>query len=198
MSGAAQCAIVAKIATVPNTPTTGRQSATRRITSHNPPISAAIALVSPKDPLTLPTNNSFVSSSFLRERPTLRFAPELGVVGGEDMVFFRTAHDDGLDIRFSASSLVVGHEPPERTTFGHQLRAKFWLGNTEYVTQAELGSGGRVRWLARSLKGVIDSTIRPFQRLVRREDPQFRYAVAMCARAIGNAAGALGVKLRHH
>lgn len=144
------------------------------------------------------TNNSFFRSSFFSEHPEIRFDERLGVVGGEDMVFFRTAHAAGMHIRFSAASIVVGHESPERATFRHQVRSRFWLGNTEYVTNAHLGDGNRVRWLARAARRLLTAALRPFARLVTGKAPQLRYSAAAGARAVGNAAGALGVRVRHH
>ena len=93
------------------------------------------------------TNNSFVSSAYLRRHRHLRFEPELGVTGGEDMVFYRGAHDAGLDIVYSASSMVIGHESAERSTFRYVMRSRFWLGNTGYVTSAYRGDGNRAKWL---------------------------------------------------
>lgn len=146
---------------------------------------------------TAATHNSFVRSSFLRERPWLRFEPELGVIGGEDMVFFGRAHADGLDIRFSKPSIVVGHEPPQRSTLRHQIRSRFWLGNTEYVTNAYLGRAGRTRWLLLAVRRFIVAITRPARQMLGRRDPEFRYAAALVARAAGNASGALGIRVRH-
>jgi succinoglycan biosynthesis protein ExoM len=144
------------------------------------------------------TNNSFVRSSFLREHPWLRFEPELGITGGEDMVFYRSAHAAGLDIVYSAESKVIGHQPPERATFRYQLRSRFWLGNTEYVTNAHQGNGNRAKWFFVSARRMLLAITRPLGRIVRGRDPQFRYAVAIGARAVGTASGALGLKARHH
>jgi glycosyltransferase involved in cell wall biosynthesis len=144
------------------------------------------------------TNNSFIRSSFLREHPWLRFEPELGVTGGEDMVFYRTAHAAGLDIVYSSRAKVVGHEPSSRATFRAQLRSRFWLGNTEYVTNAHLGDGQRVKWLLRAARRMLASLTRPFIRMFRRRSPQFRYTAATAVQAIGNASGALGLRARHH
>jgi succinoglycan biosynthesis protein ExoM len=144
------------------------------------------------------TNNSFVRSSFLRDRPSLRFDPELGVIGGEDMVFYRAAHAAGLQIVYSSPSRVIGHEPPERSTFRYQMRSRFWLGNTEYVTHAHVGDGNRARWLLFSAKQLLLAVTRPIRRLLTGRDPQFRYAAALGARATGTAVGALGLQARHH
>jgi succinoglycan biosynthesis protein ExoM len=144
------------------------------------------------------TNNSFVRTSFLRDRPWLRFDPDLGVTGGEDMVFYRTAHAAGLDIVYSSASKVVGHEPPSRTTFRSQIRSRFWLGNTEYVTNAHLGNGSRVKWLLLSVRRMLVAVTRPFGRLLSLRHPQFHYAIAIGAQAVGIASGAVGLRARHH
>lgn len=147
---------------------------------------------------TAATNNSMFRSSFFRDHPEIRFDERLGVVGGEDMVFFRTASAAGLRIRFSAASVVIGHESPDRATFRHQVRSRFWIGNTEFVTNAELGDGSRLRWSARAARRFVEATTRPIRRLLSGRSPQFRYSVAAAARATGNAAGVLGLRVRHH
>lgn len=144
------------------------------------------------------TNNSFFRSSFFVERPGLRFEPSLGVLGGEDMVFFRTAVDAGLTIAFSNRAVVHGHESPNRWTFRHQVRSRFWIGNTEWVTNRYMGQASRPWWVLRSIKAAALAGARPVRRLLRRESPQFRYAVASGARASGMLAGALGGRVGHH
>jgi succinoglycan biosynthesis protein ExoM len=147
---------------------------------------------------TAATNNSFLRAQLLRDNPDLRFDPALGVVGGEDMVFYRTAARHGATIRFAEAAVVRGHEPPERWTFAYQVRSKYWLGNTEFVTNRRLGEAHRGRWAARGAVAILRAVARPFQRLVRRESPQVRYAVASGARGLGMLAGAAGREVRHH
>lgn len=144
------------------------------------------------------TNNSFIRSQFLVERPALRFDPELGVLGGEDMVFFRSAVAQGMSIAFASAAAVVGHEPPERCRFGYQLRSRYWLGNTEFVTNRHLGEASRPRWIARGLKDLAVAITRPARRLARGQAPQLRYATAAAARAVGMLVGALGIRIPHH
>ena len=147
---------------------------------------------------TAATNNSFFRAQFFRERPWLQFEPELGIVGGEDMVFFRTANKEGLSICFAAGAAVYGIEPPERETFQHQLQSHFWLGNTEYVTNRYLGEARPAWWLLRGAKLVGSSAVRPLAHLVRGQTPEFRYAAASALRGLGMIFGASGLKLRHH
>lgn len=148
--------------------------------------------------VTAATNNSFVRAQMLRDDPHLRFDPDLGVVGGEDMVFFRTAARHGATIRFADAAVVHGHEPPERWTFAFQVRSKFWLGNTEFVTNRRLGEAPRARWVGRGAVAVARAAIRPLTRVARRQSPQLRYAVASAARGLGMIAGAIGLQIRHH
>ena len=89
------------------------------------------------------TNNSIIRAEFVRDHPHIRFDPELGRLGGEDMVFYRTAFKAGLRIRFARSAGVWGNEPPHRATFKHQVRYRFWLGNTEFVTNYRFGETSR-------------------------------------------------------
>lgn len=144
------------------------------------------------------TNNSMIRASFVRDHADLRFLPELGVVGGEDMVFYRSAVKRGLRIRFVERAVVHGNESPARATFGYQLRSRFWLGNTEYVTNMTLGDATRFRMLLRGGKRLVQAVARPLLRLARRERPQLRYCIVSIARAAGTMAGALGLRLRHH
>jgi succinoglycan biosynthesis protein ExoM len=128
----------------------------------------------------------------------VRFDPSLGVVGGEDMVFFRTANRRGLTIVFAADAVVLGHEAPERWTFRHQLRSRYWLGNTEFVTNRALHQAPRWRWALRGLKSLAAAGLRPVRRALRGRPPQFRYALASGARALGMLSGAAGIRVDHH
>jgi succinoglycan biosynthesis protein ExoM len=147
---------------------------------------------------TAATNNSLIDAAFLRDRPDLRFATELGRVGGEDMVFYRRARAAGLQIHFATAAVVRGIEGPDRTTLSYQLRSWFWLGNTEFVTNWTLGQASRLRWCARSVKHAALALARPLTRLAARKPPEFRFCLALLAHAAGMLIGALGVRLAHH
>lgn len=144
------------------------------------------------------THNSMVSSAWFRRHPHVRFDPALGVLGGEDMVLFRSAAAEGLRIRFAANAVVHGHESAERTTFRYRLRSNYWLGNTECVTNLALGMASRPRLFVRGGKLALTAVMRPFARLVRRQAPQWRFALALLAQAAGLSLGALGVRRAHH
>lgn len=147
---------------------------------------------------TAATNNSMVSSAWLRNHPEHRFTDELGVIGGEDMVFYRTARRAGLRIRFAAEAVVVGHETPDRTTFRAVLRSRLWLGNTEAVTNLTTGDTGRARLVLRAGRRLASALARPLrQRLVGRP-AELRYAAGLVCRSVGLVLGVVGVRLRHH
>jgi succinoglycan biosynthesis protein ExoM len=142
------------------------------------------------------TNNSIIRASFLRDNPKIRFDPEFGKIGGEDMVFYRTAHGAGLAIRFATHAGVWGNEPPERATLKHQVMYRFWLGNSMTVTNSYFGES-RLRLFARGAKIVAKSLLRPFRRIVELESPQFRYCLASSAMGLGMIAGVFGYKKSH-
>lgn len=142
------------------------------------------------------TNNSIIRASFLREHPEIRFLPELGKLGGEDMVFYRTARAAGLQIRFARKAGVWGNEPPERATFKHLVMYRFWLGNSMYVTNRHFGDANG-RLFLRGGKMSALAMLRPLTRLARRERPQWRYGLASFACGVGLMAGSLGFKKNH-
>ena len=143
------------------------------------------------------TNNSIIRASFLHEHPEVRFDPDLGQLGGEDMVFYRTAFNAGLRIRFARSAGVWGNEPADRATFKYQVRYRFWLGNTEFITNSYFGDTSRPKLFLRGTKRLLVALGRPFRRLAQGKKPQFRYGVASIAGAIGLISGALGLKNYH-
>ncbi len=143
------------------------------------------------------TNNSMISTRFLVDHPDVRFDPRFGVLGGEDMVFYRSAVQLGLHVRHAASAVVWANEPPSRATFRHQVRYRYWLGNSEGLTNLELAKATRLRLVARAARRIAAAAARPVQRLVRRDPPQVRYAVASMAGACGMLAAVAGVRVAH-
>jgi glycosyltransferase involved in cell wall biosynthesis len=142
------------------------------------------------------TNNSIIRASFLRDHPHIRFAPEFGKLGGEDMVFYRTAHAAGLHIRFAILAGVWGNEPSDRATFRHQIMYRFWLGNSMFVTNSHFGDS-KMRLFLRGGKMLAGALIRPMSRVMYLRRPQLRYCVASCAGGVGLMAGALGFRKKH-
>ena len=144
------------------------------------------------------TNNSMISSAWLAAHPDVRFDPELGVLGGEDMVFFGTARRAGLSIRFSDAAAIWGNESTSRATFKYRMRSAFWLGNTICVTNLRLGAVRRSRLLIRGFATMARSMIRPIRRMSQRNPAQWRFTAALLAQATGSILGAFGFRKAHH
>lgn len=144
------------------------------------------------------TNNSIISSKWLLDRPEIRFSERLGVIGGEDMVFYRTAVKAGLHVRFSADASVHGNEPADRCTLSYRLRSALWLGNTEGVTNLEAGDATRGRLLLRAGRRLARALVRPVGLVARGRRPQLRYGAASVLEALGLGASAVGIRIDHH
>lgn len=145
----------------------------------------------------LQTANSMISTEFLRRHPDVRFSADLGRVGGEDMVFYRAALSRGLRAHYSLYAISWELEPPERATFGYQLRRNLWHGNTEAVTQLRAGRDTRLRVVARAGKRAWVALLHPIRSLQDGHGPQLRYALAYGLQPLGLLLGAAGVRLSH-
>jgi len=143
------------------------------------------------------TNNSIISADWLRSHPDLRFDPELGRIGGEDMVFFRAAVEAGLHARYARNAPVYQVETADRSSLRYQLRRALWMGNTEAVTNLRAGDAGRFRLFLRGGNHLRRALVRVPLRVARREPPQLRYALASVMKALGTMIGAVGVELSH-
>jgi glycosyltransferase involved in cell wall biosynthesis len=142
------------------------------------------------------TNNSIIRADFLRGHPEIRFEPRYGKLGGEDMIFYRSAHNAGLKICFTRKAGVWGNEPPERATFKHLLNYRFWLGNSMFVTNHHFGDS-KARLFLRGGKLTVQASLRPLSRLMRGNRPQWRYSVASFATGLGLMSGAVGYLKQH-
>jgi succinoglycan biosynthesis protein ExoM len=142
------------------------------------------------------TFNTLISSDWLRSRPEVRFDPDMGIVGGEDMVFFRAAHEAGLRIHFSKLGFVYENEPMERSTFGYQLYVYFWHGNSAGLACIE---NGMKRWrvFVHGTASLVRAGMRPVSRLVRRQPLQLRFCLAQILHSTGKQLAALGVRIEH-
>ncbi len=147
---------------------------------------------------TAATNNSFLATALLDGPDPVRFRADLGVIGGEDMVFYRTLHQRGATIRYVAGAEVTEHQPPSRCTYRYQLRSRFWLGNTEYVTNVETGDAKPSRMVLRGGKRFVAALGRPAARMATGKAPQLRYTAATLVRSAGTMLGPIGLRFRHH
>jgi succinoglycan biosynthesis protein ExoM len=143
------------------------------------------------------TNNCLISSRWARERDDLRFDPNLGRIGGEDMVFFQLARSLGMRIHFSRGAIVHENEPADRLTLQYQITRYFWYGNSSFVTETRKGVS-RPRMLARGGKAMLRAILYSPLRLLRGQPPHFVFSIALIAEASGNLLGSLGVRVRHH
>jgi glycosyltransferase involved in cell wall biosynthesis len=142
------------------------------------------------------TFNSMISSRWLKEHPAIRFQPDLGVIGGEDMVFYRAAHAAGLRICYSQKASVFENQSKSRSTLAYQLRAHYWHGNSSYVASIRSGANP-VHFFLHGLNSLIQALARPFIRVCRGQYPQLRYSLASILHAIGKMMGPIGIRTEH-
>lgn len=142
------------------------------------------------------TFNTMISSRWLKEHPAIRFDPHFGVVGGEDMVFFRSARAAGLTISFSERGFVYENEPADRATFRYQLYVYFWHGNSAALSCIESGMA-RGRMFVHGAASLARALMRPLVRFAHGQSPQFRFCMAQLLHAVGKLLGTLGVRVAH-
>ena len=142
------------------------------------------------------TANMLVRSAW-QQSSGVQFRPEMGQLGGEDMVFFADAIEVGANVRFAANSIC--DEPCEgrRATFRYQAWRQMWLGNNEAAINRSTREVSRARLLARGAKRVALGLIHPLARLGRRKSPQLRWSVALIGHGLGLLLGTAGVRMRH-
>src|SRR5262249_3658014 len=117
-------------------------------------------------------------------------------IGGEDMVFYRTAADQGLKIRYAEQAYVYENEPLSRATLRYQLYLFFWHGNSSYVTTV---NDGIKPWriFLHGFNSLLKALIRPVARIVHGKRPQLRYCLASVLHAIGKMSGPIGIRVPH-
>lgn len=142
------------------------------------------------------TFNTMISSAWLKAHPDIRFDPHFGVVGGEDMVFFRSARAAGLSIRFARLAYTYENEPADRATFGYQLYVYHWHGNSAALSLIESGMS-RPRMIVHGAASLVRALLRPVGRLMRGTSPQWRFALAQILHAIGKLLGVVGIRVDH-
>jgi succinoglycan biosynthesis protein ExoM len=142
------------------------------------------------------TANVLIRSSWLASSG-VRFRPELGAVGGEDMVFFADAATAGAEIRFAAGSTTNEPCDGRRASWRYQLWRQVWLGNNEAAINRATGAETSLRLLLRGTKRAILGAVGPVASTLRRGPMQWRWAVASSGRGVGLVLGVFGVRLRH-
>lgn len=87
------------------------------------------------------TGNVRFSASLIRAG--LRFDESLGLMGGEDNLFFATAHARGFEIRRTLRAMTREIAHPERLTYQAQVYRSYWCSASEFRRLAiTRGRGG--------------------------------------------------------
>lgn len=146
---------------------------------------------------TCSTGNSMILSAWLTDHPDVRFRKDLGVIGGEDMVFYRGAIQQGLRAFYALKAEAYQLQPPERATYRHHLASAYWLGNTSFLTGFEAGEAGRARLAVRGTRKVVEAAVSPIRRLISGNPAHLRFAIAELAFGAGMLVGTVGVKVPH-
>lgn len=144
------------------------------------------------------TNNSMIRAAWWKGHPEVRFDPGFGRAGGEDVVFYRTAHAAGLRICSAPRAVVFENEPRSRTTLRYQLWLFFWLGNSSLATRRATREASSWRMLLQGGNHVRKALVRPVGRILRGRGPQARYCLASVLFGAGMMLGALGLRVSHH
>jgi succinoglycan biosynthesis protein ExoM len=144
------------------------------------------------------TANAFMRGDWLREHPEIRFNPIMGRTGGEDMVFYHDALKAGLKLRYSRHALVHEEWPKERSGLLFTWGRFFWYGNNMWTIAATTGEWSRGRMFLRGANGLRKALQRPFERLLKKQSPQWRWCVAQSMQNLGLIAGTAGYTAHHH
>ena len=142
------------------------------------------------------TRTSMVSSDWFRNHADIRFDPELGVLGGEDMVLFRTAEQLGLHPLAGAAvrlRLRIGRSHHAAVPPAFQLLARHRVRHEPRTRHGD-PSTARLPWGPPAVDGG-DSALRSAGAA---RAPQWRYALALMAQSAGLILGAFGVRRAHH
>lgn len=87
----------------------------------------------------------------------LRFDPQLGIIGGEDIDFFHRLRQAGAEIRYCDQAVAHETIPPERMRLGWLVRRWFRTGNSDALLYMRLhaGWGGRLVVAGRGLLRLV-------------------------------------------
>jgi hypothetical protein len=129
---------------------------------------------------------------------SLSFDVALGGAGGEDQLFFRTAHARGLEIRYAAKAMAFEHVSADRMTLRYLVRREYRKGNTLGLFSRRYPEAGE-RTVPRLLKGGAWAASGAGELLaspLRRGDGRAAVAAAggilRIARGVGMVAGVAG------
>jgi succinoglycan biosynthesis protein ExoM len=143
------------------------------------------------------TANAFISGHRLRANPEWRFAPAYGELGGEDMIFFRSAFRDGAKMVYAAKAQSTEVMNPQRIRFSSQLRAHLYVGNSDTLVHLHLKKATRARMALRGARSTLRSVTGEVRHATKHR--KFRPAVMLwhMSFGVGQMSGALGFKIKH-
>jgi len=143
------------------------------------------------------TNNLLLDLDVVR-RHGLRFNPDFGLTGGEDMLFTRQLHGQGEQIVWCDEAIVTDVVPPVRITRRWVTMRALSNGNSWGLTSMRLASGWRARsqtratLLAQGLGRVAVGGTRAAAGLVLRRQRDHARGVKTLMRGLGMVSGAVG------
>lgn len=141
--------------------------------------------------------NALLRASWWREHPEVRFRPEFGVRGGEDLVFLIDARRAGLSVSWTEQAVVEEDLPSERATLRYQLRRKLWTGNVNTIIDLELGVRSRVRLAGRALLKAAHVLRDTVDGLLSTHQPEGRRRLGQAVFVVGMVLAIVGIDIDH-
>lgn len=111
-------------------------------------------------PFVFCTCNFLIDLHAIRDHPRPLFAPEFGLSGGGDTVFFRSLFFAGYPMAWAPKALVHEEVPPSRASVAWMRTRRFRVGN--HAVNWESRDQGRGRTLAKTVMLTARLAIYPF------------------------------------
>jgi hypothetical protein len=127
----------------------------------------------------------------------VRFRSDMGVSGGEDMVFFEDARRAGAHIRFAARSLVREQYAGSRSTLRYHLWRQMWLGNNEAHINRRVRAYPTHRMVLRAVKRMLRGLVHPVVQVAHRRPSEWRWGLALVGSGAGLLLGVAHVRVAH-
>jgi succinoglycan biosynthesis protein ExoM len=143
------------------------------------------------------TANSFISAERLRAQPQWRFVSDYGELGGEDMIFFRSAFRDGAKIVYAQGARSTEVMNAKRIRYWSQVRAHTYVGNSDSLVHLHLQMASRGRLIGRGGRKLLRAVGSEATRLRTTRRVRPRAMVWHMGYGVGLISGALGVKIKH-
>jgi succinoglycan biosynthesis protein ExoM len=149
-----------------------------------------------------PLHEGITGNALLRTRTVndldLRFDESLGLAGGEDQLFFRTAASRGATIRFAARAVAHEAVPAERLTVRYLVRGAYRRGNTlgllDRARRPDWPPGNRARRLAAAAWWTLSGLARTATGAAHRDRTAALAGLLRVVRAAGMLTGLAGLR----